>query len=344
MNTKAKRVGPFQRTKSERTVTGNHPASKSANKRHAPYQPTAREQIVLERHAARRDATAPAPRSRVRNDGNSKPVSFDHPEPLTVPASEPKLPTSGKTEIAEPEQSKADASVPRTNMPNDGQSNSAGGSHAPNNDNNRTDQKPRLKASTRDRVPVLVLDIPNEASLRQLMADVGTSDLDFLDGLSSQIGHAGCQGPVPHEPTMNFIFSVVKGVKPNDQLEAMAAVQLAAVHMRAMYFARRLSQSQDFPPPESHENGLNKAARTYAALMEALGRYRNRGEQRITVQNFNVGDGVQAAVIGSLTQGSAAAASDQPHDAKVIPISMCDERKEWNHAAASRKGPKGRAQ
>jgi hypothetical protein len=97
MNTKAKRVGPFQRTKSERDVTANHPGSKmppttdmtnslrpEPNGEKAPYQPTAREQAVLEKHAARQDATAPAPRLKVQRDGQSPPILIEHPDPRTA--------------------------------------------------------------------------------------------------------------------------------------------------------------------------------------------------------------------------------------------------------------------
>ena len=38
------------------------------------------------------------------------------------------------------------------------------------------------------------------------------------------------------------MLSVVKGIEPNDQVEAMLAAQMAAVHMTTMTFARRLVQ------------------------------------------------------------------------------------------------------
>jgi hypothetical protein len=96
MNTKAKRVGPLQRTKSERVVTANHGTAKGQPRKdmtetpslepiseEARYRPTAREQIVLDRHAARQDAIAPVPRLRVRKDGQSPPILIEHPDPLT---------------------------------------------------------------------------------------------------------------------------------------------------------------------------------------------------------------------------------------------------------------------
>jgi hypothetical protein len=40
---------------------------------------------------------------------------------------------------------------------------------------------------------------------------------------------------------LNFMLSQVKGVKPTDQVEAMLAAQMAAVHNATMTFARRLA-------------------------------------------------------------------------------------------------------
>lgn len=97
MKTNAQRVGQPPLIRSDRTATAKRPAHKtqptrdlsiSANREHnidkAHYRPTAREQIALDKHAARRDVKAPAPRLKVQHDGNSKLLSFDHPDYLTA--------------------------------------------------------------------------------------------------------------------------------------------------------------------------------------------------------------------------------------------------------------------
>jgi hypothetical protein len=43
------------------------------------------------------------------------------------------------------------------------------------------------------------------------------------------------------ERGINFLLAVVKGVEPRDQVEAMLAAQMAAVHNATMTFARRLA-------------------------------------------------------------------------------------------------------
>src|SRR5271169_6538918 len=51
-----------------------------------------------------------------------------------------------------------------------------------------------------------------------IMEAIGTTDVDFFAGLVEQIAAAG--GCKPNEQQLNFMLSVVKGIKPRDQAEA----------------------------------------------------------------------------------------------------------------------------
>jgi hypothetical protein len=44
------------------------------------------------------------------------------------------------------------------------------------------------------------------------------------------------QGQGPPEEAVNFMLAVIKGIEPRDQIEAMLAAQMAAVHITAMTF------------------------------------------------------------------------------------------------------------
>src|SRR6266567_6590651 len=92
------------------------------------------------------------------------------------------------------------------------------------------------------------------------------------------------------------MLSVVKGVEPADQVEAMLAAQMAVVHMATMTFARRLNHVENIPQQDSAERAFNKLARTFATQVEALKRYRTGGEQRVTVEHVHVHSGGQAIV------------------------------------------------
>ncbi len=129
-----------------------------------------------------------------------------------------------------------------------------------------------------------------------LMEAFGTTDATFLSGLIGQLLNAGAQGQKVDERGLNFMLSLVRGIEPQDEVEAMLASQMAAVHMATMTFARRLGNVETIPQQDSAERAFNKLARTFAAQMEALRKYRTGGEQNVTVKHVTVNEGGQAIV------------------------------------------------
>ena len=104
-----------------------------------------------------------------------------------------------------------------------------------------------------------------------LMQAIGTTDLDFFDGLMRHLVNAGTgKGERASEQGANFMLAVVKGIEPRDQIEAMLAAQMAAVHNATMTFARRLAHVDIIPQQDSAQNAFNKLARTFAAQVAAL--------------------------------------------------------------------------
>lgn len=135
-----------------------------------------------------------------------------------------------------------------------------------------------------------------------LMEALGTTDLDFLVGLTKQLANAGTKGQKLDESALNFMLAMVKGIEPRDQVETMLAAQMAAVHNATMTFARQLNHVDNIPQQDSAERAFNKLARTFASQVEALKRYRTGGEQKVTVQHVNVNDGGQA-IVGNVQGG-----------------------------------------
>ena len=82
----------------------------------------------------------------------------------------------------------------------------------------------------------------------------------------------------------------------------MLAAQMAAVHNATMTFARRLAHVDNIPQQDSAERAFNKLARTFAAQVEALKRYRTGGEQTVRVEHVTVNEGGQA-IVGNVTHG-----------------------------------------
>jgi hypothetical protein len=206
----------------------------------------------------------------------------------------------------------------------------------------RAKSGPRLKVSGSD----VSIDHPDPAlGSILLMKAIGSTDGDFLHGLTKQLVNAGTQGPKADEDGTNFMLAVVKGIEPKDQVEAMLAAQMAAVHMASMTFARRLAHVEIVPQQDSASNAFNKLARTFAAQVEALKRYRSGGEQKMTVQHVHVAEGGQA-IVGNVTpaQGGGMRGKDgeQPHALAYAPGVAMPRQIEAERAtvpSASHSGP-----
>ena len=171
---------------------------------------------------------------------------------------------------------------------------------------------PRLKLTAGEAKTSIAVDHPDpKVAYQVLMDSLGTASFDFVHGLLVQLANTGSPGKAS-ENALNFMISVVTDTKPRDHLEAMLAAQMAAIHIATMKVGSRLSDAEDIPRQDSAGALFNKLARTFAAQMETLKRYRTGGEQKVTVQHVNVGEGGQA-IVGNVTQ--AAAKGPQAKDA-----------------------------
>ena len=81
------------------------------------------------------------------------------------------------------------------------------------------------------------------AGFALLMEAVGTKDEAFLAGLMEHLINAGAIGKdvgEAGEAKANFLLSVVKGIEPKDEIEAMLAAQMAAVHEGQLSIGRAM--------------------------------------------------------------------------------------------------------
>jgi hypothetical protein len=94
---------------------------------------------------------------------------------------------------------------------------------------------PRMKVSMKGDVATISPDHP-DAGIGHLllMETLGASEPDFIDGLLGQLANVGTKDRAVDERGLNFMLAVVKGVEPKDQVEAMLAAQMAAVHNATM--------------------------------------------------------------------------------------------------------------
>lgn len=148
-----------------------------------------------------------------------------------------------------------------------------------------------------------------------LMDAFGTTNEQFSDAVVMQLANVASTGGKVNGRKLNAAVAMVAGIKPNDEVEAMLAAQMAAVHYATMNAALYLNNANMLPQIDSYTNALSKLARTFTAQVEALKKYRSSGEQSIRVQHVNVN--AEQAIVGDVQTGGRGVSPEkerQPHE------------------------------
>lgn len=100
----------------------------------------------------------------------------------------------------------------------------------------------------------------------------------------------------------NKLTPMLHGIGPKDELEGMLALQMVAVHNLTMEMAKRAIESDSTEVVDSKVNRVVKLSRTFTAQIEALGKHRTKGQQKVVVEHVTVNRGGQA-IVGTVEQG-----------------------------------------
>jgi hypothetical protein len=137
------------------------------------------------------------------------------------------------------------------------------------------------------------------------MSAFGTSERAHADLMLDGILNAACDGSrenPPSERDINQVLAAVTGIGAKDEIEGMLATQMVAAHTAIITTLRRQKQSETLLEQERYGNLAVKLLRTFAAQVEALQRYRGKGQQHIRVEHVDVHAGGQA-IVGAVTAG-----------------------------------------
>jgi hypothetical protein len=207
----------------------------------------------------------------------------------------------------------------------------------------------RTKVETRGGVVHLSFDHANQVIGLALVANAfGTGSSHFVSGLLGQLADVSRRGAEVKSTELDFMLTVVRGIAPRDETEALLAVQMSAIHNATLAAARRLNHVGNIAQHDSNANVLNKLARTFAVQLEALKKYRTAGDEAIKVQNVTVNNGGQA-IVSNVQRGSdhdnpvRSAPSDQPSGALAPGATMFGDFEEITPAlpGASRERQEG---
>jgi len=125
----------------------------------------------------------------------------------------------------------------------------------------------------------------------------GSKSKSFGLAIMNQLGGA-CGVRQDGDDVLLSVLENIKGIAPKDTIEGLLAIQMIATHYAAMNSLGRATQRSEI----RHENinAANKLIRSFTMQMEALNRYRGKGQQKVTVEHVHVHSGGQA-IVGTVT-------------------------------------------
>jgi hypothetical protein len=161
---------------------------------------------------------------------------------------------------------------------------------------------PRQIVSIKNGVTDIVVDHPDTlAGTGLAMEALGLTSIGEYSALVQHVADLTQKDRKGDEAGINRMLVQIAALEPRDSLEAMLATQMVAVHQATMRAARLLRGSDTIPQQDSNSNVVNKLARTFATQVEALKRYRSKGEQKVVVEHVTVNEGGQA-IVGAVQQ------------------------------------------
>jgi hypothetical protein len=156
---------------------------------------------------------------------------------------------------------------------------------------------PKITAKAASGKPLEIHMKPIDA--QRLLSAFGTPEASFANLMLTGILNAACDGGPAHPPEagdINDALAAVTGIGARDEIEGMLATQMVATHVAAMRALRQLKGSETITQQDSNGNLAIKLLRTFTMQVEALQRYRGKGQQRVTVEHVHVNAGGQAIV------------------------------------------------
>jgi hypothetical protein len=161
-------------------------------------------------------------------------------------------------------------------------------------------------------LPRKLTEAERDPVVEQIEQAFATTDINLQLPLLQQTKFAACCGdPLNNKMTHKYAIAAVQSLGARDGLEVLLAVQMVGVHGLAMQcLANAALKEQTDMGVDVNVNRATRLLRTFTAQVEALQKYRSKGEQRCTVEHVHVHNGGQA-VVGTINQSKAGIQDDQ---------------------------------
>lgn len=144
-------------------------------------------------------------------------------------------------------------------------------------------------------------ELADEEKLRKKKLFKDMSKLSGSDGeyfgemILNQLAHIGT-------PTASILSMIenIGAIAPKDHIEGMLTAQMIATHNAAMSCFTQALKHPLLDATNASLTSATKLTRTYTMQMEALNKYRGKGQQKMTVEHVHVNAGGQA-IIGNVS-------------------------------------------
>jgi hypothetical protein len=206
---------------------------------------------------------------------------------------------------------------------------------------------PRLQVISKPGEP-LDMDFGSFVEATRFMSAFGTSEIHHALLMLSGIVNAARHGsPKNSERDINGLLAAVSGIGATDETEGMLATQMVTTHAAAITTLGLVKDSKTLLERDRHGSLAVKLLRTFALQVEALQRYRGKGQQKVTVEHVHVHAGGQA-IVGAITPGGrgkeksdeqAHAPSEITHEPRTPMWSQDPEREAVPVPSGARKAP-----
>ena len=151
-----------------------------------------------------------------------------------------------------------------------------------------------------------------------LLDAFGTTSEDFLVSELNHLSNSQLAAGQLHtaQTEMNAALAAIDGTRPENEMAAMLASQMAATHSLAMDMLGRARRAQTVEQLQVHGTPATKLLRTFTGQTEALAKVKRGGEQTVRVEHVHVYQGGQAIVgVMSTRQGEGGGVDEKGNQA-----------------------------
>jgi hypothetical protein len=182
----------------------------------------------------------------------------------------------------------------------------------------------KLRNAARPERPALEYKIKDATTLETvitrdanetLLDAFGTTSKDFLVSELNRLSNSQLAAGQLHtgQTEMNAALAAIDGTRPENEMAAMLASQMAATHSLAMDMLGRTRRAGTPEQMQAHGALATKLLRTFTAQTEALAKIKRGGEQTVRVEHVHVYQGGQA-IVGAVSNRKGEGGGDDEKD------------------------------